>query len=443
MPLTSEQPPIYQRPVELLQNLIRFDTTNPPGNELECIQYINGLLTAAGFETTLVGRSPSRPNLITRLKGEGRAPALMLYGHVDVVTAEKQTWRYPPFSAQLVDGYIWGRGALDMKEGVAMMLAAVLRAKAEGLTPPGDIVLAILSDEEAGAHYGARYLAENHADLFRSIRYALGELGGFTLHFGGKKFYPIQVAEKQICRVKATLRGPGGHAAMPIRGGAMSTLGRMLQRLDQRRLPVHIIPVVREFFEAVAAALPPPMDSVPKQLLEPTLTDQILDHLGTEWRMFDAMLHNTVNATIVHGGEKINVIPSEIVVKLDGRLLPGYGPQDMMAELRGIIGEEVALELIRYDPGPAEVDMGLFDTLAGVLREADPQGVPVPFLLPASTDARFFSPLGIQTYGFMPMNLPEHINPLQFAHAADERVPVEAVLFGTEAMYQVLRRWGV
>src|SRR5579859_628905 len=201
-----------QHPVALLQRLIQFDTTNPPGDEAACIAYINNLLVEAGIETTLLARDPSRLNLLARLPGRGQAPPLLLQGHVDVVTTAHQTWQYPPFEGRLVDDYIWGRGALDMKGGVAMMIAAVLRAKAEHRVPPGDVLLLLVSDEEAFGEYGARYLVEEHAGLFAGVRYALGEFGGFTLHLGGRRFYPIQVAEKQHCRVLATVRGPGGHA---------------------------------------------------------------------------------------------------------------------------------------------------------------------------------------------------------------------------------------
>lgn len=439
---TSDQAPIYQRPVELLQNLIHFDTTNPPGNEAQCLAYINSLLTEAGLETTVLAKDANRPNLIARLKGRSTAPPLLLYGHVDVVTTANQDWTHPPLEGKVVDGYVWGRGALDMKGGVAMMLAAFLRAKAEGLAPAGDVVLAILSDEEAGGDYGADYLVRNHAEQFEGIRYAIGEFGGFSMYIAGRKFYPIQVAEKQFFWTKATLRGPGGHGAFPARGGTMAKLAQLLQSVEQHRLPVHITPVARQMLESIAAAVPSPMNSVFVQLLDPALTDTVLDQLGEQGLMFDALLHNTVNATIVQGGETINVIPSEITLSLDGRLLPGCSPDSMMAELRQVVGDDVELEPIRHDPGPAEPDMGLFDTLADIVRQADPDGIPIPLLLVATTDARLFSRLGIQTYGFLPMNLPEEFSFLQLIHAADERITVESLDFGTNAVYKALERFG-
>jgi acetylornithine deacetylase/succinyl-diaminopimelate desuccinylase-like protein len=434
---------IYRRPVELLQHLIRFNTTNPPGDETEIVAYINGLLTQAGIPTQIVAKVPNRPNLIARLPGRGEAPPLLLQGHVDVVTTEGQPWDVPPFEGRIVDGYVWGRGALDMKGGVAMMLSALLRAKAEGFTPPGDVILAVLSDEEAGSDMGAKFLVEEHPELFEGVKYAIGEFGGFTLHVEGTRFYPIQVAEKQICWMKATLHGPAGHGSRPIRGGAMAKLGEMLTRLDQNRLPVHITPVARQMFETMADALGGTKGLAVRQLLSPRLTDKIIGIMGERAQLFDAMLHNTVSPTIVRGGDKINVIPSEVTVELDGRLLPGQTPEDMLRELRALLGDEVELEVLRHDPGPPEPDMGWFDDLAGILREFDPEAVPLPLLQVGVTDARFFARLGIQTYGFLPLKLPPDFDFASTIHAANERVPVEAVEFGAEAVYRALQRMPV
>ena len=178
----SSNASIHQNPDQLLQRLIQFDTTNPPGDEAECIAYIDQLLTAAGIETKMLARNPARPNLVARLPGRGEAPPLLLYGHVDVVTTANQDWSHPPFAAEIVSGYIWGRGALDMKSGVAMMIAALLRAKAQGLKPPGDVILAVVSDEEDGGDAGAKFLVQEHAALFEGVRYALGEFGGFSMY---------------------------------------------------------------------------------------------------------------------------------------------------------------------------------------------------------------------------------------------------------------------
>ena len=434
--------PIYQHPVELLQRLIRYDTTNPPGNEAECISFANDLLVEAGIDTAILGDTAERPNLVARLQGQGNAPPLLLYGHVDVVTTENQQWQYPPFEGRVVDGYVWGRGALDMKGGVAMMLAALLRAKAESAALPGDVVLAVVCDEEALGRCGARYLVENHSRLFDGIRYAIGEVGGYTLYVDKQRFYPIMVAEKQVCWLRATVRGPGGHGSMPVRGGAMYKLSQLLDQLDGRRLPVHVTPVARLMFESMASALSGPSGRILSRISDPALTDDLLDELGERGRVFEPLLHNTVSPTLLRGSTKINVIPSEVSVGLDGRLLPGYQPDDLIAELRDILGEDMELEITQHDPGPAEPDMGLFDTLAGILRVADPHGVSIPVLSSATTDGRLFSRLGIQTYGFLPMQLPEDMNFIRMAHGANERIPVEAVTFGTNAIYELLQRFG-
>ncbi len=432
----------YQHPAELLRRLIQFDTTNPPGNEVECISFINALLADAGVETTILGQTPERPNLIARLSGRGSASPLLLYGHVDVVTTENQQWQHPPFGGDVIDGFVWGRGALDMKGGVAMILAAFLRAKREDLKLPGDVILAIVSDEEAGGDFGSKYLVENHADLFDGIQYAIGEFGGFTFYVGKRRFYPIMIAEKQICWMKATVRGPGGHGSLPVRDGAMAKLSKLLERLDRHRLPVHVTPVARLMIKKMASVTGGLTGLILGQLINPALTNLLLNTLGERGRNFDPLLHNTVSPTILHGSEKVNVIPSEVSVELDGRLLPGYSPDEMIAELKRIAGDDLEIEVVRYDPGPAEPDMGLFDLLADIMRQADPHGTPVPLLLSGVTDGRFFSRLGIQTYGFLPMALPEDFNFTQTIHAADERIPVESVSFGADAIYELLRRFG-
>ncbi|MBI5965556.1 MAG: M20/M25/M40 family metallo-hydrolase [Chloroflexi bacterium] len=435
------QTPAYKNPVELLQKLIQFDTTNPPGNEAACIAFIRGLLTEAGIESTVLARTPNRPNLIARLPGQGKVPPLLLYGHVDVVTTENQKWQHPPFEGKLVDGFVWGRGALDMKGGVAMMLAAFLRAKVEGAKLPGDVVLAIVTDEEAGGDDGALFLVEQHPELFRGIRYAIGEFGGFSLYVGKKRFYPIMIAEKQICWMKVTARGQGGHGSMPIRGGAMAKLSHFLRKLDENPMPIHVTPPARLMFEAMGSAMGGVNGAIIKQLTNPSLANGVLNLLGDRARIFNPLVRNTVSPTILQGSSKVNVIPSEVSVELDGRLLPGFGPGDMVRELKHIVGNEVEIEVLKFDLGPSEPDMRLFDMFARILREADPNGTPIPLLLSGVTDGRFFSRLGIQTYGFLPMTLPEDFNFTATIHAADERIPAAAVEFGANAIYKALQRF--
>lgn len=379
---TQESYSVCPDPVEMLQRLIRFDTTNPPGNERECVAYISNLLTEAGCDFTVVGSSPDRPNLIARLKGQGTAPPLLLYGHVDVVTTADQTWQHPPFEGRLVDGYVWGRGALDMKSGIVMMLSAFLKAKTEGVHMPGDVILALVSDEEGGGDAGAKYLVENQAELFQGVRYAIGEFGGFSYEIGRQRFYPIMVAEKQICHLMATLRGPGGHGSMPHRDGAVGRMASFLRRLEQRRLPVHVTPVTRSMVETISSKLAWPQGMVFRQLLKPQMTNTVLGLMGDKGASFEPLLRNTSNPTVIRAGEQINFAPSKVEVDLDGRLLPGYSPEDLISELVAISGGELELEVIRHDPGPSEPDMALFETLKDILRSVDSDGEPVPILLP-------------------------------------------------------------
>ena len=432
---------IQDRPIELLQRLLRFDTSNPPGNERECIDWIRELLEGIGCEVRIVASEAERPNLIARLAGRGVCAPLLLQGHIDVVAARGR-WRHEPFAGELHDGYVWGRGALDMKGGVAMMLAAFMRAKAGKTPPPGDVILCLMADEEAGSDLGAEFLVREHPELFAEVRYAIGEFGGFTMDVAGRRFYPIMVAEKQVCWSRAILRGPAGHGSMPIRGGAMGRLGRLLERLDRRRLPVHVTPVARTMIEKIAADVPPTLAMPLKGLLVPRITDRLLDVMGERGRVFDPLLHNTVSATIVDGGEKVNVIPDAITLTLDGRLLPGFAPEQLFAELRALVGVEMEFEVLRHDPVATEPDLGLFDMLAGVLGELDPQAKAIPMLLPGITDGRFFSRLGIQTYGFLPMQLPADLPFMQLIHAENERLPADAVEFGTAAIGHVLERIG-
>ncbi|HXB15916.1 MAG TPA: M20/M25/M40 family metallo-hydrolase [Solirubrobacteraceae bacterium] len=437
---TSPAHALQDNPTELLAHLLRFDTSNPPGNERACIDWVRGLLDELGCEVKVLAAEPERPNLIARLPGEGSSPPLLLQGHVDVVAA-RGSWSHPPFAGEQHDGYIWGRGALDMKGGVAMMLAAFMRAKAAGRHPPGDVILCLMADEEAGSKLGADFLVREHPELFEGVSYAIGELGGFRMEVAGRSFYPVMVAEKQICWTLATLRGRAGHGSMPLHGGAMAALGQLLSRVDSRRMPVHVPAVTRMMVQDIAAELPTSLSAPLRGLLRPRLTDRLLDALGDRGRLFDPLLHNTVAATIVRGGDKINVIPGEVSVELDIRLLPGSSPEQAFAELRALSGLDLELELLSHDPAPAEPDMAMFGTLSELLRELDAQAKPVPLLLPGVTDGRFFSKLGIQTYGFLPMQLPPDLRFLELIHAEDERLPTAAVEFGTGAIERLLERF--
>ena len=426
--------------VELARDLIQLDTTNPPGEEHLAVELIERLLTHANIEHARYESEPGRPNLVARVKGRGEAPPLLLQGHVDVVTTVNQDWRHRPFGGDIIDGYLWGRGALDMKSGVAMMVSAALRAAARG-GAPGDVVLAVLADEEAGGVCGARWLVDTHPELFAGVKHAIGESGGVVQHLGGRRFYPIMVSEKRGCQILATLRGPGGHGSIPAHDGAMAKLGGMLIKLNSSRLPVHITAPVQLQLEAMRDALDEPLTSAVASLLDPARTNNALAAMGPLGPYLDAALHNTVNATIVSGGLKVNVIPSDVRVQLDGRLLPGFGPEDMVRELRAVVGDDPELEVVLVGPAQPNIDLSQFDLFASVLKEADPGGVPIPYLLAGATDGRHFAKLGIRTYGFLPLNNPVDFLASSTIHAADERVPVSALEFGAECVYDAVMRY--
>ena len=432
-----------QRPhvADFLQRLIRFDTTNPPGNERECAAYCRDALNSVGISAELLGDDPDRVNLVSRLPGRGDAPPLLLYGHLDVVPTAAQPWEVPPFEGRRVDGYVWGRGALDMKGGVAMMMDAFMRAHQEGTDRPGDVILALVSDEEAGGNTGAAWLVQRRPELFAGARYAVGEFGGFSKTYRGRKFYMVQVAEKQGCRVQATARGPGGHGSLVHHDTAPTRMAEFLVKLDRTPLPFHVHPVTRMMIEAMSSRLPMPDCAFLKLLLNPAFAGKILRRMGTAGQELEPLFRHTANATVINGGEKANVIPSEVVVNLDCRMLPGYDAGDLLGELQDIAGPNIELEALRFDPKPWALNMGLFDTLAGIIGEQDTEGVSVPMLMPAATDGRHFATLGIQTYGWMPMNLPADFDFLKTIHAANERAPVSALEFGAEALYRLLGRF--
>jgi acetylornithine deacetylase/succinyl-diaminopimelate desuccinylase-like protein len=301
------------------------------------------------------------------------------------------------------------------------------------------VIFCAVSDEEAGGDFGSRFLVNEHADLFKDVKYAFGEFGGFNISMGGRRLYPIMVAEKQCCWMKLTFHGRGGHGSMPVRNQAMAKLGRVLSILDRKRLPYHLTPAVQLMLSSIARALGGVTGFAIRALNNPLFADAVIGAIGERGSIFAPLLHNTISPTILKASEKVNVIPSEVSIGLDGRLLPGFTPKEMELEMRALLGSDFDLEVLEYDPGPAAPDMGLFDTLSNVIKESEPQGIPVPYVMSGVTDARFFCKLGIQTYGFTPLQLPDDFSFIGTIHAADERVPVEALAFGTQAIYTALQ----
>ncbi|MBV9822958.1 MAG: M20/M25/M40 family metallo-hydrolase [Actinobacteria bacterium] len=432
--------------VELTRQLIRFDTTNPPGNEAACLAHLAGLLGEAGLECRLLGDSADRPNLVARLPGRGSAPPLLLHGHLDVVPVTGQHWDRPPFGAELADGCVWGRGAIDMKGGVAMMVSALTRLVETGERPAGDLLLALVSDEEAGSHAGAEYLLRQHRRLFDGVRYAVGEDGGASISLGGRRLHPVVVAEKRACWVRVTLRGPGGHgsrvapAANPVR-----QLHRLLTALAGGGLGVRPTTAVRRMLAELGAAAAPELAPAYRALAaDPTDLAPLADLPERDALYLRSVLQHSANVTVVRGGTSVNVLPTEITVEIDGRLLPGPADSaDFVAALRALVPDELEVEVLVEGEPLGEPEFGpMYDLLVGVLRDGDPDGVPVPMITTASTDARLFAQLGISCYGWLPMLFPDGVNYRDLMHSGQERIPVEALEFGTLCFSELVRRYG-
>jgi acetylornithine deacetylase/succinyl-diaminopimelate desuccinylase-like protein len=390
----------------------------------------------------LFARDLERPNIVARLRGRGAAPPLLLHGHVDVVSVADQKWSVDPFAGEIRDGVLWGRGALDMKGGVAMLVTAVLRAAA-GPPPAGDIVLCVLSDEEQGGAFGAGFLVDEHPELFAGVRHAIGEFGGFSFPMIGKRVYPIQVAEKQRAVVRLVAEGDAGHGALGGPGSAITALAHSTRRIGKTGLPVHITPVTAEMLEGMARAVGSPLGSVVRGLTHEAVSGAVLRALGDRAGAIAPMLRNTATVTHLAAGDRevINVVPARAEASLDCRVLPGYGPDDLLAELRPLLAAGVRAEVDLFERADPAVDWSLYPLLGRLLGEADPTGHPVPMLLAGVTDGRHFSRLGIQHHGFLPMRLPPELVFQSLLHAADERVPVAALDFGTGVLTRLLEAY--
>lgn len=432
---------------QILCDLIKMDTTSGVNPERPCIEYIKNLFDKAGIENRIIALDSERPNLYACIPaGNGfdhKKTPILFYGHVDVVPVDNQNWSCEPFSAEIKDGYIWGRGAIDMKGEVAMFIGLALQIKEMGLQFPFDIKFLFVSDEEGTGTCGASYLADQHPELFEGVKWAFGEIGGFTFHVAGKQIYPVMVAEKQFSHIKVTARGEGGHGSLSHHDTAMEKAARAIVKLATERLPVRITPAVTLMIEGFADIMGGIQGKVLRRLLKPAKTDKTLKLLGSAGELFDPLLHNNANVTIVNGGSAINVIPSAVSFECDLRLVPGSTMEEGIADVRKLIGADYEIEVVEYNPGSSRIDMSLYDLISQTLVEQEPEAKPVPFVLSGVTDGRYLAKLGIQTYGFTPMKLPEDYNFTALAHAADERIPVGVTKFGTEVLIELVKKLAI
>jgi acetylornithine deacetylase/succinyl-diaminopimelate desuccinylase-like protein len=444
-----------------LRALIRLPTVNPPGDEILAARYLADVLAAAGLEPRVVEPFPGRGNVIARLRGDGTGGGpLLLLGHLDVVPAPPERWSRDPFGAEVADGYVYGRGAVDMKSMVAMELQVVLglaeEARAAGRDParepvPGlrrDIILAGTADEEAGGYQGIGWIVENEPDLLRAEA-CLTEAGGVSVELGGRRIYPIGVAEKGFHRFEITVTGTAGHASMPREDNAVVLAGRILDRLG-RPTPRRVTPLMAAALRSAAEALPGDAANVVERILagDGDADDAALAALcdAPTRRALRALLRDTISPTIVHAGVKDNIIPGSATIVVDCRTLPGTTAESMAAELRAQVGEELWTHCSATTSSfgvPLEQPLPhpLYDLCASTLRRHDPGAIPVPVMAPFATDAKHTVRLGIPTYGFSPLRLAPDEAFLDRFHGDDERVGLDALRFGLPVLDEVVRRY--
>jgi acetylornithine deacetylase/succinyl-diaminopimelate desuccinylase-like protein len=422
-----------------LQDLVRIDTSNPPGNETRAAEYLAGVLKREGIEPTVLESAPGRGNIVARLKGDGRAAPLLLMAHLDVVPVEADKWKHSPFGAEIIDGYIWGRGTLDTKDLVAIELMTLLLLKREGKQLARDIIFMANADEEAGGRLGAGWIVEKHPDLIRA-EYAINEGAGFAFDFLGQRFFTCQTSEKGTARFTMRTRGRPGHGSQPHPDNAVLKLADAIQKIGAAEFPHHATKSVRDFFEGIAAHIDRQYRNDVLALLDAKKYGAAMKRLPIDdsmRSMLYAMLHNTVTPTMLDAGTKINVIPSVAEARCDARLVPGQTPDDLLRELRAAIGErvEIAFEDTRLGR-ESDHKTPLFDTITRMLARYEPHAPVLPLLVVGATDARHVTKLGTKVYGFRPMIAP--MEELDTVHGHNERVSVDNMLFGTRVLYDVV-----
>ena len=428
--------------VEFCRDLIRMDTTNTGDNDTSAgervaAEYVAEKLAEVGLEPVIRESAHGRASVFARYEGAA-APAgqpargaLLVHGHLDVVPADADEWSVHPFSGEIADGYIWGRGAVDMKDFDAMMLATVRQMRREGRTPPRDLVLAFLADEEAGGSYGGHWLVDNHPEQFDGVTEAIGEVGGFSYTVSEDvRLYLIETAEKGITWLRLQAKGRPGHGSMIHDDNAVTALAEAVARVGRHRFPVVVTDTVRAFLAGVSEVLGVELD--------PDQPEAAIAKLGTIAPIIGSTIRNTANPTKLAAGYKENVIPSRASATIDGRPLPGQH-ETFLEQLREVVGPDLDFEVIQRQP-PLETtfDGGLVEAMSAALRAEDPGARPVPYMLSGGTDAKSFNRLGIRCFGFTPLRLPADLNFAALFHGIDERVPVEGLQFGVRVLDRLL-----
>ncbi|MGV0992441.1 MAG: M20/M25/M40 family metallo-hydrolase [Mycobacterium sp.] len=431
--------------VELVSALIRFDTSNTgelatTKGEADCAHWVEDQLREVGYETEyLESGAPGRGNVFARLSGadSGRG-ALLIHGHLDVVPAEAADWSVHPFSGAVSDGYVWGRGAVDMKDMCGMMLAVARHFKRSGIVPPRDLVFAFVADEEAGGQYGAHWLVEHRPDLFDGVTEAIGEVGGFSITVprrdgGDRRLYLIETAEKGLLWMRLTARGRAGHGSFVHDDNAVTTIAEAVAKLGRHQFPLIMTDAVAQFLSAVSAETGYTFDTDSPDL------EGAIAKLGPIARIIGATLRDTANPTMLKAGYKANVIPATAEAVIDCRVLPGRQAA-FEREVDEIIGPDVTREWIsELSSYETSFDGDLVDAMNAALLAMDPEAHTVPYMLSGGTDAKAFAKLGIRCFGFAPLRLPPELDFAALFHGVDERVPVDALQFGARVLDHLLQ----
>ena len=424
--------------VDLCRDLIRFasvnDGTGRGKGEREAAEYVAGKLAEVGLDPQVFEPAPNRTSVVARVEGEDSSrPALLIHGHLDVVPAEPKEWTYDPFAAEVADGAIWGRGAVDMLDMDAMTLAVVRDRMRTGRKPPRDVVLAFVADEEAGGVFGAQWLVEHQRQLFEGCTEAISEVGGFSLSVNDDlRLYLIETAQKGMAWMRLTATGTAGHGSMVNDDNAVTQLCEAVARLGAYEFPIHVTKTVRAFLSEVSDAFGIELD--------PDDMAGTVAKLGPLARIVGATLRGTANPTMLDAGYKHNVIPGRASAMVDGRFLPGF-EAEYEREVDEAIGPHVTREYVHYDIAlETEFEGALVDAMAGALTAEDPGARVVPYMLSGGTDAKSFSRLGMRCFGFSPLRLPAGLDFSGMFHGVDERVPLDSLKFGVRVLDQFLDR---
>jgi acetylornithine deacetylase/succinyl-diaminopimelate desuccinylase-like protein len=423
--------------VAICQDLIRIPSVNygeGKGDEREVANYVVTSLAEVGISAEIFESAPNRCNVIARIPGiDPSRPGLILHGHLDVVPANAVDWQVDPFSGEIRDGAIWGRGAVDMKNVDAMILSIVRNWSRSGYKPPRNILVAFFADEEAGSNFGSRFMTREHPEVFAGYTEAISEVGGFSVTLkNGKRLYFIEAAQKGIHWMKLTAHGLAGHGSMVNNDNAITRLSEAVSKVGNYSWPQRYTSTVKTLFRKIADATGQPYD---ESDLRP-----LLDEIGPTARMIGATLSNTANPTILEAGYKANVIPGSATAVIDGRFLPGF-EDELNSTIRSIVGPDIEIETLTRDIA-LEVNFTgpLVDAMCDAILADDPEGIPVPYLMSGGTDNKALSELGIIGYGFSPLRLPADLDFMALFHGVDERVPIESLHFGVRALDNFLRR---